>query len=262
MRHTLTTLVITCAILLLSACKNAVVYGVDQKQALEITTSLRQNGLHATARPDGTNTWRIELPNEESHRAAELIVDQHLLRTNVEAPPPIRSNFDPSAALRAHEEERAQRITQGLKLITDVREAHVSVSLCEPSTRAPDRCQTPNRVSAILVMNPFSEPPDHHDLQSWLAASLPGTSVENVEILITYAQSVSAAHPKEDASNHVNHLPETLRLWLAPAAIIGLLLLLAGRWLRRTRKPIAHHDLLATRTTQSGGQLATHEHNA
>lgn len=229
-----------------SACQQDVARGLTQSNALRVTTTLRHHNLEATLRHDG-ETFRVRVPAQARERAEAIIVDRDLLR---EEPPPQhvtpRSGLDASQSTRKREEERAAAIATALRALPNVREARVTLTLCEPSSRTHALCANPNQLSALLVLDPGAAPPDEAALRRWLVASTPQATDGEVAILWSHAPSValpleSQAAAPTAASTHLLSIAALSALLLA-ILISGALLL---RW-KRNQSEVAQNTALVT----------------
>ena len=219
-------------LLLCNACQQDVARGLTQSNALRVTTTLRHHQLEAKLRTDG-ETYRVQVPKNELERAEAIIVNEDLLR---DIPPPQqvtpRSGLDASQGIRKREEERAAAIATALRSLPQVREARVTLTLCEPSARTHELCPNPNQLSALLVLDPGATPPDEDALRRWLIASTPQASDGEVALLWSHAPSVSLPLEKAAAPAAQPHAV----YWWSGLALLLLILIAAGALIfHRTR---------------------------
>lgn len=180
----------------LTGCRHEVARGLAQAHALELATQLRAAGIDARSRGRG-ELFSVHVARPHGPHAEAMIVDRQLFE-RAEAPQTFvpRSGLESGGASRAREDERASQIATALRAIPGVRDARVSLTLCEPSlSQRGEVCHNPNQLSAMLVLHPGSSAPAHHELVDWLATSAPQLEASDVSLLITRAPSVGLAAP-------------------------------------------------------------------
>lgn len=214
-------LVIFCAFGL-AGCRHEVARGLEQAHALELATELRAAGIDARSRGRG-ELFSVHVARPHGPHAEAMIVDRRLFE-RAEAPQSFvpRSGLESGGAARAREDERASQIATALRAIPGVRDARVSLTLCEPSlAQRGEVCHNPNQLSAMLVLHPGGSAPKHHELVDWLAASAPQIEAADVSLLITHAASVGLATPAppEDSASL---LPLGLALGGGLLALVGV----------------------------------------
>lgn len=210
------------SLLCLNACRAPIAEGLPQALALEVAASLRQAGFDARHQ-NNSGSFSVTVPQDEVNGAIVVLVDNDLLAESAPLPTNPRASFDPASALRRHEDERARTLARALEALPNVRSATVTLSLCEPNPRQPDACAGVNRVSALLVLNPLSDPPDIVSLERWLSASVPGVDADRVELVLSWAASV-AGHSEPSLSP----TPITDHRLLIGSAAAALLLTIGG----------------------------------
>lgn len=222
--------------LVASGCRRVVADDLSQEQALHVAASLQRDALDARV-VNNDGHFGVAVHARDRVQAVEAIVDRQLLRP---LPGPqtaiARNGLDAVHATRRQEDERAADIAHALELIPGVQRARVTLSLCDPPARSSQICPNPNQLSALVRMHADASPPDAKDLREWLAASVPQLDTADVRVLVTYAETHTAALPAPPApagNAHATAIP-----WMPAAAAIvvfGALAAAALLWRRRGR---------------------------
>lgn len=241
--HLLIALVLAWA---LTACSEVVAFDLSQKQALETVIQLQIENINARHIANDGGSWNVQVPRKERVRATAIILDRNLLPS----PAPEESisraaTFDPSSAIRKHELDRSRLIESNLQKVPGVRSASITLSLCESSARSGNTCDSPNRLSALVLLNPNAEPPDEDALKAWLAASAPALKPENVELVLSWATGVAQTTAKPSSVPSLLSVPKEPFFALGAVATLltASLLAVAVRVRSKQHSHTALHDL-------------------
>ena len=218
------------------ACDASIAQNLDQAQAIEMATTLRAHEI--PARPViKSDAYAVRVRKEDREQAQAYLVDLQLFR-----PPPqpqsasARDGLDNRSSTRRHEEERAATIAQSLRAMPGISDARVTLTLCDTTSRLGNTvCPNPNRLSAVLILQPHANPPETDSLIRWLALSAPQVESEDVSLLITRSRSVLPP-PSEPLPAAVNK-PTTCIL-IGGGGFAGIALIAASfAWRHRRKTP-------------------------
>lgn len=236
--------VLSSGALAFTACAQDVARELDQERAMTIAATLRLHGVESTVKHQG-ESYAVRVDPALQQRAEALIVDGQLLKPEV--PPQqlsTRSGLDATQGIRKREEERSAAIADALRTLPGVRDARVTLTLCENSARTHELCSNPNQLSALLVLLPNATPPDPEPLRRWLAASVPQAEDSEIAVLWSHAPSLVLEATSDQPSTTFSFLG-----YLVPVLVAALLTLLGGALYLRRRQSDADDDTGSTTST-------------
>ncbi|MFC1705327.1 hypothetical protein ACFL59_00715 [Planctomycetota bacterium] len=164
------------AVTLLSGCKEDIVYGVSQAEALEIVVKLGQHGIPATTQPEKSDKeprFTIQVDGQSVLEAKELLLRQQLPKAQ---PAGLRTLFETQSMIPTSAEEKVRILIglQGdlsatLETIDNVVDAQVHIVMPEANPLQSDSDRTDARAAVLMKYRapPLTEDEEKRLRQRW-----------------------------------------------------------------------------------------------
>ncbi|MFP2929047.1 flagellar M-ring protein FliF [Pyxidicoccus sp. 3LG] len=178
-------------LLVLSACRERIQHGLDERQANELQAVLIERGLDARKVPEAGKkpTWSIEVTDEQSSDAVRILAELGLPRPAAEVGCDV---FGGGGLVRTPVEEgvcRVRVLERGLEKTLQTVDGVLlaRVHLVVPVAPRPGQVPAPSKASAMLRVGPGSAArvrQSSETLRALLAGGVEGLSPDSVSLLV------------------------------------------------------------------------------
>jgi len=162
--------VVALTALLLAGCKEDVVYGVSQKEAIEITVILSDEGIEATTVPEPSEKeplFKLQVDTDDVLRSKQILLQQQLPRVK---PRGLSEIFAQPSMIPTATEEKARLVlglqgdlSASLQTIDNVVDAQVHIVLPESNPLQSDADRTKASAAVLVKYRPLPVPEDEEE---------------------------------------------------------------------------------------------------
>ena len=236
-------ILLSCCLVVLSACATQVQHGLEERDANEIVSALVARGFDAHKVPEKGKkpTWAIEVDEAEATEAMRVLTELKLPRPARLKTQTLAANAGlidtPSAERLRQLEAQEGDIEEALETMDGVTSA--AVELVVPGAPRPGQPMVPSKASVLLRVHPDALErlqQQRTELRALVAAAVDGLKMEEV-VLVVDPVAIAPLPPRTAGSQTMR--PLIIALGTALSVLALLLVVLAWRLQRaKTAKTV------------------------